>query len=430
MTATTETTTGEALRLLHPRGEVYEVRILGKVNGVVSGYFDDPEFAAAAIAKYDGVAEGIYHTVNPVNPMLLSRAPNRFRENVASGGCTTDSDVERRTVLPIDVDPERPAKTSATDDELKAAFRVLRAVKAHLEDDLGWPAGTTVMSGNGGHLYYPVDLPNDSDSRDLVKRILAKLAKDFDEKGVAHVDKSVWNASRIMKVPGTVAAKGTESADRPHRRSKVLRATDEGVCVPLSALEALAGPAPTKTAKGTQASGNGLAAWSVEQVEERLASWGLSWRNVKNEDDRTVWVLRACPACGDEGGKAFVQRKNDGVLSAACLHDSCAFDSWAYLRAMFEPGYADRRDLTPVQPSQAQKPENVYKKSVEKQHPKQQEKEQKEGVCTDRREVPKPTPLGAAAYHGPIGAFVEAWDRTPRPTRPPCSRPRWWDTVP
>lgn len=30
-------------------------------------------------------------------------------------------------------------------------------------------------------------------------------------------------------------------------------------------------------------------------------------------------------------------------------------------------------------------------------------------ACTVSHEVPKPAPLGAAAYHGPLGAFVEAW---------------------
>jgi len=203
-------TIADALRLLHEPDEVFEVRIFGvKGAGTVSGYFNDPALAAAAIAGYDGDAEGIYHTVNPVDPALLERAPNRLRENVGKGGCTTDADILRRRWLPVDVDYTRPAKTNATDDEVRAAGVVAKKIRAHLNES-GWPNGVLVMSGNGVHLLYRIDLPADPASRALVKRVLERLAKDFDVPGGAHVDTSVHNPARILKVPGTMVRKGPE----------------------------------------------------------------------------------------------------------------------------------------------------------------------------------------------------------------------------
>jgi len=203
-------TVADALRLFHEPGEVFEVRIFGvRGAGTVSGYFDDADFAAAAIAGYDGRAEAIYHTINPVDPALLERAANRLRENVGTGGCTEDANIIHRRWLPVDVDYTRPAKTNATDDEVRAAGVVAKKIRAHL-DESGWPNGVLVMSGNGVHLFYRIDLPADSASRDLVKRILKKLAQEFNVEGGAHVDTSVHNAARIMKVPGTMVRKGPE----------------------------------------------------------------------------------------------------------------------------------------------------------------------------------------------------------------------------
>jgi hypothetical protein len=84
-----------------------------------------------------------------------------------------------------------------------------------------WGAPLRMMSGNGVHLYVPLDLPNDDVSRDKIKALLKKLAGRFDTPAV-QVDTCVHNASRITKVPGTIARKGEESEGRPWRMARVL----------------------------------------------------------------------------------------------------------------------------------------------------------------------------------------------------------------
>lgn len=65
----------EAIKSLFEPGQLVELRIpkAGK-RGVVSGYFKDYEKLATQIAKHSGKAgiEGIYYTMNPVDPRLLS----------------------------------------------------------------------------------------------------------------------------------------------------------------------------------------------------------------------------------------------------------------------------------------------------------------------------------------------------------------------
>lgn len=345
----------DALRLLHPPGEVYEVRIFGvRGAGTVSGYFDDPALAAAAIAKYDGAAEGIYHTVNPVDPELLQRAPNRLREHVGKGEGTSDKDIVCRRWLPIDVDYERPAKTNASDDEVKTAAAVGKRIRAHLEGDLGYPAAVRVLSGNGVHLLHHIDLPNDDRSRGLVKRILAKLNEDFGDDAAAHVDTGIWNASRIMKVPGTMVRKGPHSEERPHRRSCLVDPPRDVACVPLSALEKLGAPRPLLTPEQQSEGGNGLTPWTVKDVEDHLAAWGRGVRNHTAKDDVDVWELKVCPINPEhDRGEAFVLRKADGTMAAGCRHNSCQWWQWKEFRSWYDPDFAARLVKAGTPPAKA-----------------------------------------------------------------------------
>ena len=78
------------------------------------------------------------------------------------------------------------------------------------------------MSGNGYHLYYELNkMPNDEKTKRLAEGILHELANKFNNNIVA-VDTCVFNASRISKVPGTIARKGPNTTERPHRMAVVL----------------------------------------------------------------------------------------------------------------------------------------------------------------------------------------------------------------
>jgi hypothetical protein len=84
----------------------------------------------------------------------------------------------------------------------------------------GWPQPVSADSGNGIHLLYSIDLPNDDSSRDLVKGSLEALAARFDD-GAVKIDRSVHNAGRIVKLHGTVANKGDNIPEAPWRLSKL-----------------------------------------------------------------------------------------------------------------------------------------------------------------------------------------------------------------
>lgn len=179
-----------------------------------------------------------------MNPALLARANHKLKSFVDTA--TSDADVLRRWFLPIDLDPKRPSGISSSDAEHAAAMELAHLIRSQLAAD-GWPTPILADSGNGAHLLYRLDLPNDAASTDLIKRVLEALLNRFSNEIVA-VDVTTYNASRIFKAYGTTARKGDSTEERPHRLSRILDAPTSVEVVPTDLLNLMAAHAPVKGA--------------------------------------------------------------------------------------------------------------------------------------------------------------------------------------
>ncbi|MFN3649734.1 MAG: hypothetical protein ACK47B_09135 [Armatimonadota bacterium] len=213
-----------AIRLLFPEDHVVELRCPKTPNGCVSGYYDDGDSLHYDACQWSGRAESVYVTLNPVREDLLARACNRAKGY--SKHTTADKDILRRRWLLVDFDAVRPAGISSNDEEHEAALERARACRDWLHS-LDWPAPIYADSGNGAHLLYRVDGPNDAATERALKSILEKLARQFDDERVT-VDPTTFNASRISKLYGTLAAKGDHvpRLGRVHRIARILDAPD------------------------------------------------------------------------------------------------------------------------------------------------------------------------------------------------------------
>ena len=163
-------------------------------------------FEAEAL-RLNAIGYNIYAVMNPI-------------KSTFTGNAVKDEDISYRDLLLIDIDRVQKAKEPATDEEVEAAKQLADTVMAYLAAN-EWPDPIRVMSGNGHHLYYVLPaIANDDESKHYVQRLLKTLASEFDNENVK-IDTSVFNASRITKVVGTVARKGVESEDRPYRMARV-----------------------------------------------------------------------------------------------------------------------------------------------------------------------------------------------------------------
>lgn len=144
----------------------------------------------------------IYTCLNVIKPEFAGDELNEL--------AVKDADILHRRYLLIDVD-RSITNEPATDDEIESVNEVTCRIETNLFFNKGhWPV--TVFSGNGNHIYLPIDLPNNVTCKVLCQKVLQALANQYDTTTV-EVDTSVYNASRITKVPGTVARKGVEVPD-------------------------------------------------------------------------------------------------------------------------------------------------------------------------------------------------------------------------
>ena len=318
--------------------DIVEVRApkAGKYKkDTISGYFrvGDGQAIAEALQELSGSCDGVYVTLNPCKDALLARANNRLDYHASL--TTADHDISQRVHLLVDVDPVRPAGISASDEEIAKAREVAAAIFKTLRK-LGWATPLTAKSGNGFHLIYNIDLPNDKESTELLKTVLKVLALKFDTE-FAKVDTSVFNASRIVKAYGTLAAKGDFTEDRPHRVAEVMSAADGTVTV-----EQLKALAESQTAASTPGespafTGTSSATITPEKIEAFLNHHGIA----HGEFDGGKWILTGgCPFNSDHIGTgdkiAAVFLMDTGIPGYHCFHASCANNGWRQFREQVE----------------------------------------------------------------------------------------------
>ncbi|HEV3109267.1 MAG TPA: phage/plasmid primase, P4 family [Candidatus Binataceae bacterium] len=333
-----------ALELFCPDDGVIEIRGLhGPYNQTYSGYFDYKHLPEAARLAAGIKASGVYVTLNPCSTALLARAANRIVEKPQS--TTADPDIVRRRWLPIDLDPRRAAGISSSDSEKAAAMARAEEIREYLAG-LSWVEPIVGDSGNGGHLLYPIDLPNDDASRKLIERGLKALALRFSDEKV-DLDIKVGNASRIWKLYGTVARKGDSTEERPHRLSRILYDPQlrPGEIATPEQLAVLAATLPEEP-KPEHRNGNG------KQADFDLGAWirdhAVPVHGPTPWSGGEKWLFDRGTGCPFGGGHdqegSFIARLSSGAISAGCQHNSCAGKKWSDLRKIYQPDYDPGRN--------------------------------------------------------------------------------------
>ncbi|MBW2674590.1 MAG: hypothetical protein JRD89_14465, partial [Deltaproteobacteria bacterium] len=335
------------LRILVPPGGVFEVR--GVKPRPISGYFDADHLdeAARQIEALDaaGTVEGLYITLNEVNPDLLARRANRIVTRLPPGAPTTaDGDIVRRRWFLVDIDPVRPSGISSTDGEHDRALDTARRIAGFLTEFCGFPDPVMADSGNGAHLLYRIDLPNDEVSTALITRCLQALSAVFGGDGI-EIDTAVSNAARLCRLYGTVARKGDSTPDRPHRRSGILEVPEPVETVARESLDRLADLAPEEeeVRRDTEARRCGTREFDLAEWMAEYGSALPAYREKHKAPWRHLYVFDTCPWDPSHRDRsAWVGQLSHGPLAAGCHHNSCSGRGWEDLRELVEPR-AERR---------------------------------------------------------------------------------------
>lgn len=334
----------KTIALIAEHSDVIELRALGG-GRPDSGFFDDPDALVSEAGRLSGKVEGIYVTMNELGPDLRDRITNQVR-TARTGTLTGDSDVRRRRWLFIDLDPVRESKTSSSGAEHDAAISRAKACRDFLHDR-GWPDPVLADSGNGAHLLYRMDRPNDADTDRMVASILETLALRFGD-GAVEIDQAVKNPGRLVKLYGTVACKGIDTKERPHRVARLLEVPDRVAVVTVKRMKQLAAEAPAPTQVASEDGRGGafdLRAWiskhSLDVAQE--APWKGGMKH----------VLTECPWNEEHTNRsAYIIQFENGAIAAGCHHDGCSGKKWKDLRDTVEPEWRDRERQTVVYESE------------------------------------------------------------------------------
>ena len=345
----------QSIQLLHPDSELFEIRVInGKFNA--SGYFTDPLAAVNALlnfrpeysSQYSAASSSnIFITLNPIDQACYSR---KQRDKLLQGASPTTQDKEITALhwLLIDLDPKRITGVSSSDTELAYAEEKAKDILSFLSAR-GWNEPIQAMSGNGYHLVYRFNVPNTPDNVDVFKNALAGLSKKFSDDTV-ELDTTVFNPARICKLWGTVAQKGDNTPERPHRRACVITHPAAAVLTNnFNLLTSLSNDLNTAEHPQTASKTVSVIHSQKEQKDFDLpgfiSQYGIPVKSVERASGGgTKYILEHCLFDSNHTGKdAAIFQQADGTLGYKCFHNSCSDKHWKDVRLLYEPHAYDKK---------------------------------------------------------------------------------------
>ena len=320
----------KAISQLKADGELFEVRIMGERIKPISGYFTNVETLIKAFDTVDLRSTNVYITLNPPLDALYSR--QQADKLIAAKQTTSDKEIAWYEWLFIDLDPIRPTGISSTDEELQAAAEMAQKVYVYLKG-LGFEEPVKAFSGNGYHLLYAIKIGNTTENSQLIERCLKALSNMFSDEKVK-VDTANYNPSRICKLYGTLAQKGSNTKARPHRMSRIDGDIKELKLTSRIYLEKLAGEIPAEPIKPAQYNNY---APSEFDIIDFMNEHGLTYKT-QSGDGCTIYRLDECPFdSSHRNGDSKIFHYNNGAIAFKCHHDSCSGKKWQDVRMKYEP---------------------------------------------------------------------------------------------
>ena len=155
--------------------------------------------------------------------------------------------------------------------------------------------------------------------RSSIQKCLEAVAVWFTDDKVS-VDLKNFNAARIWKLFGTLAAKGDNTKDRPHRPSKILTVPKNLEVVSLELLQKLAAMAPEPQKHQSASNGH----YQLFDLDDFIGRHSIRVKRESAWKDGRRIVLETCPWNSDHNhGEAFIVQFANGAIGAGCQHNSC-----------------------------------------------------------------------------------------------------------
>lgn len=326
-----------ALELFKGEGSLIEIRAFNNNRkGAFSGFFKSINKAVDAIMKM-GEDFNFFFTMNTINDMCYAK--DQRDKMVFGADSIGDTHIECRDWILIDLDPCRMHLSISSSDEEKAkAYEEALKIRSYLRDN-GFAYPIVCDSGNGYHLLYKTDHWGNTEKNNLLAAdFLKSLAKIFSDKNI-DVDVKVANPSRIVKLYGTMARKGSNVPDRPHRLSKILSIPKEIKSTPKELFQKIVDIFP-KEVKQTYRNNYGRTKFDIDNFIAKHCI-GVKSDGMMSDGTRKI-ILNECPFNSEhKAPDSAIFVMPSGAIAFTCFHSSCANYKWADVRRKYEPNYRE-----------------------------------------------------------------------------------------
>lgn len=357
----------------HPN-RLAEIRLLGGNGRSYSGYFKDVDTLITQMRPYLLPENERYYgkllaycIFNEIDESLYGREQkDKFVKGVRA---TNDDEMTHRNFVLIDLDPERAAGLSASDEEFqKAHLKAVEVYKYLMEQ--GFEEPVIAISGNGYHLYFACDMPCDEEHKTLVKQFLASLGKMFSDEDV-DVDQTVLNVANLTKMMGSWAKKGSDGEDRKWRLARFVKVPDDIKVNDTSLFQKIADLLPKEEPKVEVRKPT----YGEYQKKFDLVDWleghGIKYKETSQGASRK-FELEYCPWVSSHSDQkkwdSALFLDSNGKITFNCHHSHCKDKVWQDVRKLYEPDAYTRAPYQPIyrqyRPTIPQKPKYEIKEEL------------------------------------------------------------------
>jgi replicative DNA helicase len=329
----------KTLAIIKPNNALYEIRIL-KDKVTYSGYFKGTDNLEAELNKLD-LRSGnvnIFYTLQVIDEACYSREQHEcFRQSPKL--TTSDADIKMYNWLLLDLDPKRKSGVSSSEEELTYTKRKAERVAWYLKS-IGFSSPVIALSGNGVHLMYGISLSNTPDNVKLIENSLKALSFLFSDEHV-EIDIKVFNPGRISKLYGSIAQKGADTKERPHRMSRLVKVPPSIEVTPKLLLEKIAALLPKEEPKPADRKQRKQA--EEFDLDQWISDHGIQVTKINHWNNCTKYVLSECAFDPThKAPDACLLKMPSGAIAYKCLHNSCAGRTWQDFRLLYEPDAYDK----------------------------------------------------------------------------------------
>ena len=163
---------------------------------------------------------------------------------------------------------------------------------------------------------------------------------------LATVDAVNSNAGRIWKLYGTVARKGDNTSERPHRRSRILSVPERLEVVSAELLEKLCKALPVDNNSGTESPVETKGYKNIVKLPDWLFKHNIFVKSEKPYQNGRIYLLESCPFSSAHKDGAYAIQFANGAIHAGCHHATCGVGKprWKELRELMEEKLKSREE--------------------------------------------------------------------------------------